>query len=541
MLLGAGARPGWAQSVLLAWSPSPSPTVAYYNVYYGTESGVYVNTLTSTNASQTVIAGLNWDTTYYFAVAAVDGSGNESALSDEASYTVPPAAAVELEVLNATNTTDAVEAIWSASTNQDVYGYQISYGTEPDQYTNSVTFYDTTNGIISGLVGGETYYFAVSPIDSLGVEPVDSNIGSFVVPAPASILLTAQAAANMTGVALDWDAVADGGIVGYMVFYGTTSGVYTGSEEYGLTTNAVIEGLQSGQTYYFMVASVDGYGNESFSSEEAACVAPAPLPLQLAVQPSGLGVGSVSVSWTASPETDVYGYVVYYGTDSTFYSGFDAFYDTTNGVISGLQPGGTYYFTLAPVNSFGTEDVASAPVSCVVPVPETIALTAQVSTNPAGVELSWNTVTNIQIESYNVSYGTQSRDYSTVLNFGDATNAVLQGLNGGQTYYFSVSAVDAAGNQGPPSNEASAAVPEPPPVVLQTTVYSDDNGQPYLMEVYSAAAIFGSWEMDYSTDLINWSPYEYGYGYGLGDGNDVAAYTFLDPTVPQMFFRVVQP
>ncbi len=75
-------------SVSLAWSASPSASGGY-NVYRSTTSGAYTSAnkiasgVATTSYTDTVATG----TTYYYVVTAVDGSGNESAFSNEASAT----------------------------------------------------------------------------------------------------------------------------------------------------------------------------------------------------------------------------------------------------------------------------------------------------------------------------------------------------------------------------------------------------------------------------------------------------------------------
>lgn len=86
------ALQGWncfAQSVALTWVPSVSPNIAGYKVYYGGASGTYTNEISTGNVTNLTISGLVVGDTYYFAAAAVNSSGLQSALSTETSYTVP--------------------------------------------------------------------------------------------------------------------------------------------------------------------------------------------------------------------------------------------------------------------------------------------------------------------------------------------------------------------------------------------------------------------------------------------------------------------
>jgi hypothetical protein len=80
-----------AADVTVAWDPNPEPTIKGYFIYYGTSSGNYSNSINAGNATRCVISGLLQGVTYYLAVTAYDGSGNESGFSNEISYSTSSA------------------------------------------------------------------------------------------------------------------------------------------------------------------------------------------------------------------------------------------------------------------------------------------------------------------------------------------------------------------------------------------------------------------------------------------------------------------
>ena len=81
------------QSVTLAWTPSTDTNVVAYRIYFGTASGNYDSQVMVDNTNEVTISGLEDGVTYYFAATSIDSAGDESAFSNEAVYTVPPAAA----------------------------------------------------------------------------------------------------------------------------------------------------------------------------------------------------------------------------------------------------------------------------------------------------------------------------------------------------------------------------------------------------------------------------------------------------------------
>jgi hypothetical protein len=140
-----GGNPATAlgyQNVVLAWNPSPNADVVGYNVYYGTESGVYTAFFHVDNLTEAQISGLADGVTYYFAVSANDSAGNESQLSEEVSYTVPlpPPVTLGVQIFTETDgqppylliqTTDSVLGWWEIHCSTDLQNwslYTFGYG-----------------------------------------------------------------------------------------------------------------------------------------------------------------------------------------------------------------------------------------------------------------------------------------------------------------------------------------------------------------------------------------------------------------------------
>lgn len=86
LLCAFGATPSRA-SVSLSWDQDPDPTVAGYNMHYGTASLAYSQVVTVGTATTVTIDGLQPGVTYYFAVTAYNASGTESLPSNEVQYT----------------------------------------------------------------------------------------------------------------------------------------------------------------------------------------------------------------------------------------------------------------------------------------------------------------------------------------------------------------------------------------------------------------------------------------------------------------------
>ena len=74
---------------------------------------------------------------------------------------------------------------WDASSDPEIAGYRIYYGTQSQDYTNWIDVGNVTNVTITGLAAGTTYYIAATTYYASGDESDYSNETKFTVPAAA--------------------------------------------------------------------------------------------------------------------------------------------------------------------------------------------------------------------------------------------------------------------------------------------------------------------------------------------------------------------
>jgi|SRR5450756_1383269 len=107
---------------------------------------------------------------------------------------------------------------------------------------------------------------------------------------------------------LGWDqSPPDENVMGYVVQYGTTHGLYTNIDLSIYPDGDLLTGLQEGATYYFVVYAIDAEGNTSPLSQELVYTVPIPEPvnLQTQVYPDGNGVPfAMTITGTNSILTD---------------------------------------------------------------------------------------------------------------------------------------------------------------------------------------------------------------------------------------------
>ncbi len=88
-----------------------------------------------------------------------------------------------------------------------------------------------------------------------------------------------------------------------------------------------------------------------------------------------------------------------------------------------------------------------------------VALLISVWARAEQVTLAWDANTESDLAGYKVHYGTASGSYTTSVDVHKVTTAIVTGLTAGQTYYFVVTAYNAANNESGYSNQVSYSVP----------------------------------------------------------------------------------
>jgi len=142
-------------SVTLAWNPSPDPSVAGYDIYYGGASGVYTAKISVGAATSATISGLLQGATYYFAASTYSAEGIESPFSSELVYAVPNAITLSLNVLQSTGTLNSL----MVTANGTVPGYWVLQSS-PDLKNWTAIAQGTNSSVnVSAAVNGSPMQF----------------------------------------------------------------------------------------------------------------------------------------------------------------------------------------------------------------------------------------------------------------------------------------------------------------------------------------------------------------------------------------------
>lgn len=76
---------------------------------------------------------------------------------------------------------------------------------------------------------------------------------------------------------LKWDSSVESELVGYNLYYGKTSGMYTRRRTIGRVNQYRLDGLNNGEVYYFSITAYDSKSQESDYSDEVAIIINQPL------------------------------------------------------------------------------------------------------------------------------------------------------------------------------------------------------------------------------------------------------------------------
>jgi Fibronectin type 3 domain-containing protein len=454
-------------SVQVAWDASTDNiAVVGYSVYRGSTAGFTVGT--SNKVAD--VTGTSWqdDTppvgTSYYKIVAVDGAGNVSTPSDPASVTVPDVTPPTAPTgLTATPSGTSVALAWSASTdNVGVTGYSVYRGTSSDFAVGAgskIADVTGTSYTDSGLALG-TYYYKVTASDAAGNVSDPSAVASADVQPPQPVTLTV----GPTDDAMVYQA------------YPTTN--------YGSNTQLADSGATS-QVQSFLKFAIPAAPTGTYLSGATLAVRTSTDPTAGSTSTHNLNIvtgtwDQGTVTWNTRPTAfgDLLGTITGATATNTPYTStlsaasLQGLVGTT--VSIALTTAGTdnlrlwsseattasYRPLLTLVYTPGTPPTDTTPPS----VPAGLA--ANVSGTSVG--LTWSASSdNVGVTGYSVYRGASSgfvADGTSKIADVTGTSYTDSGLAAG-TYYYKVTARDAAGNVSSPSAAASATIAAPPTVV----------------------------------------------------------------------------
>jgi fibronectin type 3 domain-containing protein len=251
--------------------------------------------------------------------------------------------------------------------------------------------------------------------------------------------LTASAANAQVN--LTWNASS--GATAYYVKRSTTSGGPYTQMATPTATSYADNSVTNGTKYYYVVSAYNSYGQSANSAEVNATPMAPPPPGAPAGLQAIAGNTQVSLNWTASSGATSY-HVKRSTTNGGPYTQVSA-PTAANFTDTGLTNGTIYYYVVSALNSAG-ESANSSQASAIPAVPATPPPAPTGLEDTAGnaqVSLTWTA--SAGATSYHVKRSTTSGGPYTQVAVPTTTSDTDTGLTNGTTYYYVVSALNAAG------------------------------------------------------------------------------------------------
>ena len=490
-----------SRQITVEWAESVGAT-ANYNVYrYSSScsapSGAELISQCSADriegrTSGYVDTNLDADTTYYYRVTAVNGSG-ESAPSAEVSAEPLLNAPVSLV---ATTTNSGIELTWitiNGATGHEIYRYTTASCMTARADMGSCT-HDTfstgssTSYTDSTAVGGTTYYYRVAALQS-GI-----SAGELSNEASATASLLAPEFYSATGdygeIDLSWKVVD--GATSYDIYRYTTASCLSDADltcveanlsAAGSDTTYTDSGLDGLVTYYYRLAAKSGALSSLLSKERSATTL---LPAPSKLSASSSGELNISLSWDAVTSSAVdnsneFSYTVYRYTNSD--NSCTAPQEAVSAVscnelvsytavsnsytdINFSEGGSTYKYRVQSLHSDGSasnigdisDEVSAQPILA---TPKNL----QLESASASLTLSWDAVAGA--DAYLVhSHSDAACDTSNITSCTDynssstsATSFTLANLDSDTTYYLTLQATRVGADSHSGYSEVKSAQP----------------------------------------------------------------------------------
>ncbi len=465
----------------LSWTANTDDPTRYY-IYRSEVSGGTFTLIDSVDHPTVTFSntGLSGETTYYYTISAVNGSGESDQTDEVSATTTGPVPNVPTGLSATAVSASQINLNWTANTDDPtryyVYRALINGGTFTliDSVDHPGVSYSHT-----GLATSTTYYYKISAVNDIGESAQSEQVSAttFGLPPATPTNLTATSA-GPSQIDLSWTA-STGSPIEYYIYRSTTSGgtfVIVDSVNHP-TTSYSNTGLDDLTTYYYQVSANNAWGESVLSDEASATTDGSPPTTPTNPNATTISFSQIDLSWTTSDEEpDRYyiyrslfagnGYVVVDSVDHPT----DFYNDTGLSILT------TYYYRFSAVNEWGESalsSVTSATTDGIAPSNPTNLTATTISSSE--IDLSWTASLNGPVRYYIyrslVSGGTfalvDSVDHPT-------TSYSASGLTPSTTYFYKVSAVNDWGESGQ-SGESSATtngVAPPTPVGFAATTAS---------------------------------------------------------------------
>ena len=319
---------------------------------------------------------------------------------------------------------------------------------------NVLTYDDTT-------ITHQAYYYFVAAVNSIGEGIFSSEAGPVTPYTAPGVPTGLTATPGNAQVVLNWAPPLDSGgreIINYKIYRGTSSSAETYLTSVPNVLAYTDNDRTNGVTYFYKISAVNAVAEGGWSGEASATPISVPTAPTLALATPGNA--QVVLVWTAPSSNGgslITNYKLYRGTTSggeTFLTMVGNFLTYTD---PGLTNGQIYYYKVSALNDVGDGSQSNELSATPATVPSAPTLTSATPGN-SEVALVWTAPSSnggSSITNYKLYRGTTSGGETLLATSGNVLTYTDNSLTNGQTYYYTVTAVNPAG-EGPFSNELNA-------------------------------------------------------------------------------------
>ena len=458
-------------AITVSWSPALR--AEGYRVEWGTTSGTYPNSA-STTATSYNITGLTYSTTYYVRVVATRTGANDGTPSSarDATTQAPPTPGQVTGVDATADDHDSITVTWSPTADADGYVVQwdtdSAFGSPSDATISSGS---TVTYRITGLQADTTYHvrvYATRTGASDGTPSSARDATTEALPPAGQVTGVGATADDHNSITVTWSATTDAD--GYVVQWDTNSAFGSPSDatiSSGSTVTYRITGLQEDTTYYVRVyATQTGVEDGTPSSARGATTT-----LQPPGQVSGVSFTVDSdtelyLSWTAALRAD--GYRVEWGTTSGTYTG-SAATTATSYAVTGLTYSTTYYVRVVATRAGANDGTPSTERSATTQAAPTLGRVTGVdatATSDSEIEVEWDAAQHATgyIVEWDTTATFDAPDQASVIG----TRAIIERLKANTEYFVRV-----AGTRTGAANGAKSAADTATTETARLMVWAD--------------------------------------------------------------------
>ncbi len=449
-----------ATSVHLIWTPVTDATS--YKLERSTNNTTWSTVtpgtpFTGSSASyddNSVAAG----TTYYYRLSAVDASGTSTASAAVNVLTFPAVATLTGVVASATT----INLSWTAVVGATTYLVE----TSADGGTTWTTL-ATQSGITyshTGLTADTAHKYRVSVNNASGTSAASSVVSlTTMLAAPAGFTATVTSPTNVN---LAWTVVTDA--TTYKIERSANAGstwstLVPGTPLTGSSNSYADATALAGTSYLYRISATNTVGTSAASASITALTLPA-APVPTAVANS---VSQITLSWPAV--TGAATYKIEFSSDGGTTWAVQATQAGVSYIHTGLIVDTSYKYRVTAVNATGNSAVSAVVTMSTLLAPPT-GFNATI-TAATTITLGWNAVTDAT--TYKIERSTDNVTFTTVVPgtpLTGSSTSYADTVLAGTSYYYRISAVDAAGTSTATAAVHATTVPAAP--VLTATLIS---------------------------------------------------------------------